>query len=129
MSQRSIIDRILAGEFDLDQAIAAEASAAHGQPEEPRSQYVERPKQSKVRQVGAPQQDQQEQPKAKAPQGRRGAPFKLTEHLQEIVRLYDEGVGAKVIAEKFQVSVSCVINTLRRNNVSIRPKGRRKSTI
>jgi len=65
---------------------------------------------------------------AKAKRGR-GRPLKLNgANAEEAVRLYNEGVGAKVIGEKFGVSVSCVINCLKANNVSIRPKGRRKGT-
>lgn len=59
----------------------------------------------------------------------RGRPLKLAgDNAKEAVRLYNEGVGAKVIGEKFGVSVSCVINCLKANNVAIRPKGRRKGT-
>lgn len=59
----------------------------------------------------------------------RGRPHKLTAHAAEVTRLYEEGVGTKALAEKFGVSVSCVINCLKVNNIQVRPKGRqRKST-
>jgi len=57
----------------------------------------------------------------------RGRPHKLAAQSADVVKLYSEGVGAKTIAEKFGVSVSCVINCLKANNIEIRPKGRRKS--
>lgn len=101
--------------------------------------YVEKPKQSKVREINkkkdtmttqsnnTPKQSATTTPAAGTDSKKRGAPHKLKDNLDEVIRLYNEGVGAKQIAEKFGVSVSCVINTLKRNNVSIRPKGRRKS--
>ena len=100
------------------------------------TQYIEKPKQSKVREIKktmSTTENTQETPKPKqsaATEGvkKRGAPYKLVEHAEEVCRLYTEGVGAKTIAEKFGVSVSCVINTLKRNNVAIRPKGRRKAS-
>lgn len=104
------------------------------------TQYVEKPKQSKVREIKKTMTNEtnetpaQTTPKQSATKSadsgtkKRGAPHKLTEHAEEVCRLYNEGVGAKTIAEKFSVSVSCVINTLKRNNVTIRPKGRRKTS-
>lgn len=100
------------------------------------TQYIEKPKQSKVREIkktmSTPESTQEtSKPKqSTATEGtkKRGAPYKLVEHAEEVCRLYTEGVGAKTIAEKFGVSVSCVINTLKRNNVAIRPKGRRKAS-
>lgn len=101
--------------------------------------YVEKPKQSKVREINkkkdtmttqsnnTPKQSATTTPATGTDSKKRGAPHKLKDNLDEVIRLYNEGVGAKQIAEKFGVSVSCVINTLKRNNVSIRPKGRRKS--
>lgn len=101
------------------------------------TQYVEKPKQSKVRETGKKQKTMTDtnntestpkQSTTKTPgTKKRGAPHKLGDNTAEVCRLYTEGVGAKVIAEKFGVSVSCVINTLKRNNVTIRPKGRRKT--
>lgn len=58
----------------------------------------------------------------------RGRPHKLAANASEVVSLYNEGVGAKTIADKFGVSVSCVINCLKSQKVEIRPKGRRKSS-
>lgn len=58
----------------------------------------------------------------------RGRPHKLAANASEVVSLYNEGVGAKTIAEKYGVSVSCVINCLKSQKVEIRPKGRRKSS-
>lgn len=59
----------------------------------------------------------------------RGRPLKLTgEQADETVRLYNEGVGAKTIAQKWGYSVSCVLNCLKARNVQIRGKGRRKGT-
>jgi len=104
------------------------------------TQYVEKPKQSKVREIKKTMNNETNETPAKttpkqsatksadAGTKKRGAPHKLTEHADEVCRLYTEGVGAKTIAEKFSVSVSCVINTLKRNNVTIRPKGRRKTS-
>jgi hypothetical protein len=104
------------------------------------TQYVEKPKQSKVREIKKTMNNEtnetpaQTTPKQSATKSadagtkKRGAPHKLTEHADEVCRLYNEGVGAKTIAEKFSVSVSCVINTLKRSNVTIRPKGRRKTS-
>lgn len=105
------------------------------------TQYVEKPKQSKVRETGKKQKNMtdtnntttESTPKQSTTKAdttgtkKRGAPHKLGENTAEVCRLYTEGVGAKAIAEKFGVSVSCVINTLKRNNVTIRPKGRRKT--
>lgn len=107
------------------------------------AQYVEMPKQSKVREINknksknmtdtnnnttdtntpAPKQSTAKTATTK----KRGAPHKLAEHTEEVCRLYNENVGAKLIAEKFGVSVTCVINTLKRAGVAIRPKGRRKT--
>ena len=104
------------------------------------TQYVEKPKQSKVREINKTMNNEtnettvQTTPKQSATKSadastkKRGAPYKLTEHANEVCRLYTEGVGAKTIAEKFSVSVSCIINTLKRNDVTIRPKGRRKTS-
>lgn len=105
------------------------------------TQYVEKPKQSKVREINNNKNmttentnnPVQNTPKRSATKTstdtkKRGAPYKLVEHAEEVCRLYNEGVGAKTIAEKFGVSVSCVINTLKRNNIAIRPKGRRKNS-
>lgn len=98
------------------------------------TQYVEKPKQSKVRTIKSMNTTPENTPKQSttkvdtADAKKRGAPYKLSEHAEEVCRLYNEGVGAKVIAEKFTVSVSCVINTLKRNNITIRPKGRRKAS-
>jgi transposase-like protein len=102
--------------------------------------YIEKPKQSKVREINKNKNTMTTQsnnaPKQSANTtlnttdalaSKRGAPHKLKLVLNEVVRLYNEGVGAKQIAEKYGVSVSCVINTLKRNDISIRPKGRRKS--
>lgn len=59
----------------------------------------------------------------------RGRPLKLTgDQADETVRLYNEGVGAKTIAQKWGFSVSCVLNCLKSRNVQIRGKGRRKGT-
>ena len=58
----------------------------------------------------------------------RGRPHKLTAHAVEVGRLYEEGVGTKALAEKFGVSVSCVINCLKVNNIQVRPKGRRRKS-
>jgi len=59
----------------------------------------------------------------------RGRPLKMDgTNAEEVVRLYSEGVGAKAIGEKFNVSVSCVINCLKSRNIAIRPKGRRKGS-
>jgi hypothetical protein len=103
------------------------------------TQYIEKPKQSKVRKTKktmtnkineTPANNSPKQSVAQSAERitkRRGAPHKLTEHGEEVCRLYREGVGAKPIAEKFSVSVSCIINLLKRNNVTIRPKGRRKT--
>jgi hypothetical protein len=104
------------------------------------TQYVEKPKQSKVREINknknmttentntpAENTPKHSTTKTSTDAKKRGAPYKLTEHAEEVCRLYNEGVGAKTIAEKFGVSVSCVINTLKRNNIAIRPKGRRKT--
>jgi hypothetical protein len=101
------------------------------------TQYVEKPKQSKVRETGKKKtmttNDTETTPKQSttktdtAETKKRGAPHKLGDNTAEVCRLYTEGVGAKLIAEKFGVSVSCVINTLKRNNITIRPKGRRKT--
>ena len=101
--------------------------------------YVEKPKQSKVREINkkkdtmtthsadtnnnTPKQSVASTTEHK----KRGAPHKLKDNLENVVRFYNEGVGAKQIAEKFGVSVSCVINTLKRNNVAVRPKGRRSN--
>jgi hypothetical protein len=60
------------------------------------------------------------------PQGRRGAPHKLSAVQDEVCTLYNSGAGAKVIAAKYSVSVTCVISTLRRCGVAIRSKGRAK---
>ena len=103
------------------------------------AQYVEKPKQSKVREINkkktmkdttnnTPDTTTPKQSTTKATgTKKRGAPHKLAEHTEEVCRLYNENVGAKLIAEKFSVSVSCVINTLKRAGVAIRPKGRRKT--
>jgi|GEM_PF-3332362 len=100
--------------------------------------YVEKPKQSKVREINkkkdtmtthstnvnnTPKQSVASSTEHK----KRGAPHKLKDNLENVVRFYNEGVGAKQIAEKFGVSVSCVINTLKRNNIAVRPKGRRSN--
>jgi hypothetical protein len=105
------------------------------------TQYVEKPKQSKVRETGkkktmsnptnntAETNPKQSITKAETTGAKkRGAPHKLGDNTAEVCRLYSEGVGAKDIADKFGVSVSCVINTLKRNNIAIRPKGRRKTS-
>lgn len=104
------------------------------------TQYVEKPKQSKVRTIKKTMNNETNEtsaettPKqsatksANAETNKRGAPHKLAKHVDEVCRLYTEGVGAKTIAEKFSVSVSCVINTLKRNDIPIRPKGRRKTS-
>ena len=92
------------------------------------TQYIEKPKQSKFtapnQPVAVPKQSTTESSEAVK---KRGAPFKMLEHVEEIVRLYTAGVSTKVIADKYSVSVSCIIGTLKRNNVTIRAKGRRKS--
>ena len=150
---KSIIDRILSGEFDDESEdliatediladFAAEVQADLPEPPDVHSvleqavQYVEKPKQSKVRKVGNPPVDAIEDPKqaaikdspAPAVKRGRGAPFKLVESQDEVCRLYQEGVSAKTISEKFGVSVSCVINCLKRNSVTIRPKGRHRKS-
>lgn len=106
------------------------------------AQYVEKPKQSKVREInkkstmtdttnnttGTPTTPKQSTTKTESTgTKKRGAPHKLAQHTEEVCRLYNENVGAKLIAEKFGVSVSCVINTLKRSGVTIRSKGRRKT--
>jgi len=104
------------------------------------TQYVEKPKQSKVRKIKKTMDNKTNETSAQtapkqsttksADEGtkKRGAPHKLTENADEACRLYTEGVSARTIAEKFLVSVSCVISTLKRNNVPIRQKGRRKTS-
>jgi transposase-like protein len=59
-------------------------------------------------------------------QGRRGAPHKLSAVQDDVCTLYNSGAGAKAIAAKYGVSVTCVISTLRRCGVTIRSKGRAK---
>lgn len=65
--------------------------------------------------------------------GRRGRPSKLIGKETEVVQMYQgqtadkQQVSAADIAEKFGVSISCVLNCLRAQGVEIRPKGRRKS--
>ena len=96
------------------------------------TQYIEKPKQSKFtttkqfEPAAAPKQSTTDSSEAVK---KKGAPYKLLEHVDEIVRLYTSGVSTKGIAEKYSVSVSCIIGTLKRNNVTIRAKGRQKSQI
>lgn len=55
---------------------------------------------------------------------KRGRPSKLSASAAELTSLYNSGVSAKTLAEKYSVSVSCVLNTLRSNGITIRAKGR-----
>lgn len=56
-----------------------------------------------------------------------GRPAKLSAHTDEVVRLYNEGLSAKGIADQYSVSISCVFNCLKAAGVAIRPRGRRKT--
>ena len=97
------------------------------------SQYIEKPKQSKVREIKKTTNSTSDNKPKQSTQAsdssmkQRGAPYKLAQHAEEVVRLYNEGVSAKTLAEKFQVSTSCVISTIKRANITIRPKGRKPS--
>lgn len=97
------------------------------------SQYIEKPKQSKVREIKKTTNSTSENQPKKSTQAsdssmkQRGAPYKLAQHAEEVIRLYNEGVSAKTLAEKFQVSTSCVISTIKRANITLRPKGRKPS--
>lgn len=71
-----------------------------------------------------PKQSTTKEPTTKA--SRKGPPYKLVAESEEVCRLYNEGVRAQLIAQQFNVSITCVINCLSRNGVTIRPKGRRK---
>lgn len=111
-------------------------ASAMAEEETQKMAYVEMPKQAKTRNTGntnmEPDDTKTELPKqsvteTKTNQGRRGAPHKLKEHMDEVSRLYQEGVNAKLLAEKYGVSVSCVINSLKRAGVEIRSKGRQKT--
>ena len=113
-------------------------------PTKNRSIYIEGPKQS-LTQDNKPMQDvptpKAEKPKVEKPKAapkqsttketpvkssRKGPPYKLVAESEEVCRLYNEGVRAQLIAQKFNVSITCVINCLSRAGVTIRPKGRRK---
>ena len=83
---------------------------------------VEKTKVEKTK--SAPKQSTTKEPTTKS--SRKGPPYKLVAESEEVCRLYNEGVRAQLIAQQFNVSITCVINCLSRNGVTIRPKGRRK---
>jgi DNA-binding CsgD family transcriptional regulator len=105
----------------------------------PVAQYVEMPKQSRTKEPEnktmetpneTPKQSVTASPdttKSSSEPKRRGAPHKLKDNVEEVCRLYAEGCSALQIGKQFGVSVSCVINTLKRNGVDVRSKGRQKS--
>jgi hypothetical protein len=111
-------------------------------PTKNRSIYIEGPKQS-LAPDNKPMQNvptpKAEKPKAAPKQSttketpvkssRKGPPYKLVAESEEVCRLYNEGVRAQLIAQQFNVSITCVINCLSRAGVTIRPKGRRKQNI